>query len=148
MERRSASSGRAASAGRSPAGRRDSACGGCLLGAGRGGRGGGPPAQPGQSPGVAGRRRSFGMSRRAVSVEVARLGPYSPAIVAEGRFAFVSGQGPLRDGRYEPGDGGGDETRLALENLFTILAAAGCGPSDVVRCGVFLTDIDDFDEMN
>jgi 2-iminobutanoate/2-iminopropanoate deaminase len=88
------------------------------------------------------------MSRRAVSVEVARLGPYSPAIVAEGRFAFVSGQGPLRDGRYEPGDGVGDETRLALENLFTILAAAGCGPSDVVRCGVFLTDIDDFDEMN
>jgi 2-iminobutanoate/2-iminopropanoate deaminase len=88
------------------------------------------------------------MSRRAVSVDVTRLGPYSPAIVAEGRFVFVSGQGPLRDGRYEPGNGVGDETRLTLENLFTILTAAGCEPADVVRCGVFLSDISDFEEMN
>jgi 2-iminobutanoate/2-iminopropanoate deaminase len=88
------------------------------------------------------------MSRRAVSVDVTRLGPYSSAIVAEGRFAFVSGQGPLRDGDYVPGTGVGDETRLTLENLFAILAAAGCTPGDVVRCGVFLTDINDFAEMN
>ena len=88
------------------------------------------------------------MARRAVTVDVTRLGPYSPAIVAEGRFVFVSGQGPLREGRYDPGEGVGDETRLALENLLTILAAAGCGPADVVRCGVFLVDIGDFGEMN
>jgi 2-iminobutanoate/2-iminopropanoate deaminase len=88
------------------------------------------------------------MSRRAVSIDVAKLGPYSPAIVAEGRFVFVSGQGPLRDARYEPGSGVGDETRLVLENLFAILTAAGCTPGDVIRCGVFLTDINDFDEMN
>jgi len=88
------------------------------------------------------------MSRRAVSVDAPKLGPYSPAIVAEGRFVFVSGQGPLRDDRYEPGTGVGDETRLVLENLFAILTAAGCTPRDVVRCGVFLTDISDFDEMN
>ncbi|MDX6547844.1 MAG: 2-iminobutanoate/2-iminopropanoate deaminase [Gaiellales bacterium] len=88
------------------------------------------------------------MSRRAVSVDVAKLGPYSPAIVAEGRFVYVSGQGALRDGRYEPGDGVGSETRLVLENLFLILTAAGCGPSDVVRCGVFLQDMADFEEMN
>jgi len=88
------------------------------------------------------------MSRRAVSVDVTTLGPYSPAIVAEGRFVFVSGQGPLRDGHYQPGTGVGDETRLTLENLFAILTAAGCTPGDVVRCGVFLTDINDFDEMN
>jgi len=40
------------------------------------------------------------------------------------------------------------ETRLALENVFRILAAAGAGPADVVRCGVYLVDIGDFDEMN
>ena len=88
------------------------------------------------------------MSRRAVSIDVTRLGPYSPAIVAEGRFVFVSGQGAMRDGNYDPGAGVGDETRLTLENLFKILAAAGCGPADVIRCGVFLTDIGDFEEMN
>ena len=88
------------------------------------------------------------MSRRAVSADVARLGAYSSAIIAEGRFVYVSGQGPLRDGRYEPGGGVADETRLTLENVFAILAAAGCGPGDVVRCGVFLVDIGDFEEMN
>jgi 2-iminobutanoate/2-iminopropanoate deaminase len=88
------------------------------------------------------------MSRRAVQVDVTKLGPYSAAIVAEGRFVYVSGQGPLRDGRYEPGDGVGSETRLALENMFQILTAAGCGPDDVVRCGVFLQDIADFEQMN
>ncbi len=88
------------------------------------------------------------MSRRAVSVDVSRLGPYSPAVIAEGRFVFVSGQGPLRDGSYDPGGGVAGETRLALANMFTILTAAGCGPADVVRCGVFLTDIAEFEEMN
>ena len=88
------------------------------------------------------------MSRRAVSIDVTRLGPYSPAIVADGRFVFVSGQGAMRDGRYDPGTGVGEETRLTLENLFAILAAAGCAPADVIRCGVFLADINDFDAMN
>jgi 2-iminobutanoate/2-iminopropanoate deaminase len=88
------------------------------------------------------------VSRRPVSVDVTRLGPYSSAIVAEGRFVFVSGQGAMRDGRYDPGTGVADETRLTLENLFKILAAAGCGPADVIRCGVFLADIGDFEEMN
>ena len=88
------------------------------------------------------------MGRRAVSADVTGLGPYSPAIVAEGRFVYVSGQGPLRGDRYDPGEGVAAETRLALDNMFTILAAAGCGPADVVRCGVFLVDIADFEQMN
>jgi 2-iminobutanoate/2-iminopropanoate deaminase len=87
------------------------------------------------------------MSRRAVSVDVSALGPYSPAIVADGRFVYVSGQGAIRDGSYVAGSAA-EETRLTLENVFTILRAAGAGPADVVRCGVYLADIDDFDEMN
>ena len=80
------------------------------------------------------------MSREAVVVDASALGPYSPAIVAEGRFVYVAGQGPLRDDDYTP-DTVAAETRLALENVFRILAAAGAGPADVVRCA-------DFDEMN
>jgi len=74
-------------------------------------------------------------------------GPYSPGIVAEGRFVFVSGQGPMRDGVYVPGTIA-EETRLTLDNLLSVLAASGSGPEHVVRCGVWLTDLADFAEMN
>jgi 2-iminobutanoate/2-iminopropanoate deaminase len=74
-------------------------------------------------------------------------GPYSPGIVAEGRFVFVSGQGPVRDGVYEQGTIE-EETRLALENMLAVLAASGSGPQHVVRCGVWLTDLADFAGMN
>ena len=87
------------------------------------------------------------MSREPVAVDADALGPYSPAIVAEGRFVYVSGQGAIRDGVYVPGTAA-EETRLVLEKVFRILAAAGCSPADVVRCGVYLVDMQDFEEMN
>jgi 2-iminobutanoate/2-iminopropanoate deaminase len=74
-------------------------------------------------------------------------GPYSAGIVAEGRFVFVSGQGPVRDGVYVQGTIE-EETRLTLDNLLAVLAASGGGPENVVRCGVWLTDLADFAAMN
>jgi 2-iminobutanoate/2-iminopropanoate deaminase len=74
-------------------------------------------------------------------------GAYSPGIIAEGRFLYVSGQGPLVDGKYTP-SGVAEETRLALENVGRVLENAGAGFGDVVRCGVFLADINDFAAMN
>jgi 2-iminobutanoate/2-iminopropanoate deaminase len=74
-------------------------------------------------------------------------GAYSPGIIAEGRFLYVSGQAPLRDG-VVVGETTGEQTRIALENVAAVLAAAGAGPADVVRCGVFLADMSDFAEMN
>ena len=84
-------------------------------------------------------KRAVGGSRPA--------GAYSPGIVAEGRFVYVSGQGPLRDGAVA-GESIAEQTRITLENLAAVLAAAGAGPDDVVRCGVFLADMADFAEMN
>jgi 2-iminobutanoate/2-iminopropanoate deaminase len=75
------------------------------------------------------------------------LGAYSPGIIAEGRFLFVSGQGPMVDGAYTPASPE-EETRLTLENVGRILASAGASFDDVVRCGVFLADMKDFDAMN
>ena len=86
------------------------------------------------------------MSRQAVPGP-RPAGPYSPGIVAEGPFVFVSGQGPLRDGVYVPGTIA-EETRLTLDNLLSVLTAAGSGPEHVVRCGVWLTDLADFPAMN
>lgn len=74
-------------------------------------------------------------------------GAYSPGIVAEGRFVYVSGQAPVRDG-VVIGETTAEQTRVVLENVAAVLAGAGAGLADVVRCGVFLADIADFAAMN
>jgi 2-iminobutanoate/2-iminopropanoate deaminase len=84
--------------------------------------------------------------KRAVS-GTKPAGAYSPGVLAEGRFVYVSGQGPLRDGEPAPGTIE-EETELVLENLAAVLAEAGATMADVVRCGVFLADIEDFAAMN
>lgn len=75
------------------------------------------------------------------------MGPYSPGIIAQGRFLFVSGQGPIVDGQVV-GETIEEQTRLTLENVGTILERAGVTFADVVRCGVFLTDLGEFSRMN
>jgi reactive intermediate/imine deaminase len=74
-------------------------------------------------------------------------GAYSPGVIAEGRFVYVSGQGPFRDGVII-GRTTAEQTRVALENLEAVLAQAGAGLADVVRCGVFLANMADFTAMN
>jgi 2-iminobutanoate/2-iminopropanoate deaminase len=75
-------------------------------------------------------------------------GPYSPAVRA-GDFIFVSGQVPV-----DPATGKllcseiGTETRQVLNNIKSILEACGATMADVVRCGVFLADGNDFAAMN
>ena len=84
---------------------------------------------------------------REAIVGMAVGGPYSPAVIAEGRFVFVAGQGPLKDGAYVPGSIE-EETSLTLENVGALLEIAGSGFEHVVRCGVWLVDLDEFGGMN
>ncbi len=75
-------------------------------------------------------------------------GPYSQAIIADG-FVFVAGQGPTNPSTNELELGDiASETRRTLLNIQAILEAAGSSLRDVVRVGVFLADIKDFDAMN
>ncbi len=76
------------------------------------------------------------------------IGPYSQAIEANG-FVFASGQiaidpstGKLSTGSIE------DQTHLVLSNLQAVLEAAGSSFEKVVKCTVFLQDMDDFSRMN
>jgi 2-iminobutanoate/2-iminopropanoate deaminase len=85
--------------------------------------------------------------RREAIVGTEVGGPYSPAVVGEGRFVFVAGQGPLKDGEYVPG-GIEEETRLTLENVGAVLAKAGSGFEHAVRCGVWIVSLDDLAGMN
>lgn len=76
------------------------------------------------------------------------IGPYSQAIEANG-FIFASGQiaidpstGDLSKGDVE------EQTRLVLTNLNSVLEAAGATLDNVVKCTVFLQDMNDFTKMN
>ena len=76
------------------------------------------------------------------------IGPYVPGMVWE-RLIIVSGQGAS-----DPTTGelaGADveaQTEQVLRNIESILKAAGSDLSRVLRCGVFLVDLRDFDAMN
>ena len=76
------------------------------------------------------------------------LGPYSQAIVENG-FIFVAGQGPANraTGTMEMGDVR-VATKQTFENIRAILAAAGATFDDIVKCNVYLRDINDFAAMN
>ena len=75
-------------------------------------------------------------------------GPYSPAVRA-GDYIFVAGQVPVDaiTGQVVSGDVQ-VETRQVLTNIKNILEGCGSSMADVVRCGVYLVDADDFKAMN
>jgi 2-iminobutanoate/2-iminopropanoate deaminase len=79
------------------------------------------------------------------------LGPYSPAVVAEGRFLHVSGMTPWNPatGTIERGSIA-EQTELVIANIRTVLAAAGAGLDQVVSTRVYLSQInpETFREMN
>jgi 2-iminobutanoate/2-iminopropanoate deaminase len=68
--------------------------------------------------------------------------------VADG-FVFVAGQACVnpQTNEMEYGDVQ-SETRRTLQNIRTILEAAGSSLKEVVRVGVFLADMNDFAAMN
>ena len=88
--------------------------------------------------------------RNAVQTDQAPrpMGPYSQAIV-EGDLIFVAGQGPTnpQTGTRELGDVR-SETKRTFENLRAILQAAGSSLDHVLKCNVYLRDINDFAAMN
>jgi len=76
------------------------------------------------------------------------IGPYSQAIKANG-FVFTSGQIAIDPSTQQVVAGDvGAQTERVLRNLSEILEAAGSGLGKVVRCTVFLKNMDDFAAMN
>jgi 2-iminobutanoate/2-iminopropanoate deaminase len=90
------------------------------------------------------------LMRKAVQTDKAPkpVGPYSQAII-ESDFIFVAGQGPINPGTgsLELGDAR-SETKRVFENIQAILVAAGSSLEQVVKCNVYLRDINDFAAMN
>ena len=76
------------------------------------------------------------------------LGPYSQAIEVNG-FIFTSGQIPIDPATDKFVTGGiKEQTRQSLTNVQNVLKEADIDLSHVVKTTVFLSDMDNFAEMN
>lgn len=76
------------------------------------------------------------------------IGPYSQAIEA-GNTLYISGQLPLDPAKMVfVSDNAKEQTHQCLKNLQAILEAAGFTLEDVVKCGIFLKDMNDFAAVN
>lgn len=77
----------------------------------------------------------------------AAVGPYVHAVKA-GDFVFTSGQLGLDPESGTLPQGVKAQARQAIQNIETVLAAAGCTLADVVKTTVFLADMNDFAAIN
>lgn len=77
----------------------------------------------------------------------AAIGPYSQAIEANG-MVFVSGQLPIDAATGNMPEGVEAQTRQSLENMKSILEAAGLTMDHIVKTTVFLADMSLFAGMN
>jgi 2-iminobutanoate/2-iminopropanoate deaminase len=74
--------------------------------------------------------------------------PFSEA-VRVGHMLYLSGQIGLIPGTMKLADGGiAGETRQTMENIKTTLEKLGSSMQEVVKCTVFLADIEQWDAMN
>ena len=90
------------------------------------------------------------MSRSIISTEKApaAIGPYSQAVRA-GNTVYFSGQIPLDPvtGALVEGDITA-QTRRVFDNLAAVAAAAGGSLAQVVRVGIYVTDLTNFAAVN
>ena len=78
----------------------------------------------------------------------APIGPYNQA-VKTGNTLYISGQIPLKASSMELLNGTiKEETQLVMENLQSILDAAGMTFENVVKSSIFIDDMKNFGEVN
>ena len=75
-------------------------------------------------------------------------GAFSDGIIVNG-FLFVSGQASVdfKTSKFVLGTIE-EETARTMDNIKAIVESAGAAMSDVVKCTVYLNDINDFDRYN
>lgn len=88
------------------------------------------------------------MERIATNNAPKAFGPFCQATVANG-IVYTSGAMPFNpaDGTLVPG-GVREQTRQTLENLKSVLEAAGSSMGGILQTTVYLTDMEKFGEMN
>ena len=74
-------------------------------------------------------------------------GGYSQGIVAGG-FLYLAGQGPFDASGNHAGTTIAEQVRQVLENLDAVARAAGGSLENAVRCGMYISNMAHFDEMD
>ena len=80
----------------------------------------------------------------------APVGPYNQAVSAQGELVFLAGQIALNPSTGEI-VGDGDvvaQTKQVMSNIEAVLTEAGLTWANVVKTGVFLSDLGNFTAMN
>lgn len=75
------------------------------------------------------------------------VGPYSQAVKVK-NLIFCSGQIGLDPNTNQLVEGVEAQTEQVLKNLREVLKATGADYMDVLRCDIFLTDINNFAKVN
>jgi len=76
------------------------------------------------------------------------VGPYAQGVQMDG-FIFVSGQLPVDPKTGQMVESNiKNQTDRVIENIRAVLKTAGSDLSKVIRCDVFLKDMNDFKDMN
>ncbi|HUW54824.1 MAG TPA: RidA family protein [Rhodanobacter sp.] len=90
------------------------------------------------------------MSRSIIATELApaAIGPYSQAVRA-GQTVYFSGQIPLDPATAALVDGDiSAQTRRVFDNLDAVARAAGGSLAQIVRMGIYVTDLANFAAVN
>lgn len=90
------------------------------------------------------------MDKTVISTDSApaAIGPYSQAI-SMGGLVFCSGQVPFDPATMELVSGSiAEETKQCVRNLEAVLTEAGSGLEHIVRTTIYVTNMDDFGEVN
>ncbi len=78
----------------------------------------------------------------------APIGPYNQAIIHNGTL-YISGQIAINPQTGELVTGNIDEeTHLVMQNIEAILTAANADFSNVIKCSIFLSDMNNFGKVN
>jgi len=78
----------------------------------------------------------------------ASIGPYSQAI-RDGDTVYTAGQGPIDPETGDILDGDiAEQTALTLENIATVLEAAGTSLDNVLKATVYINDMEDYSAVN
>ncbi|OYO21025.1 hypothetical protein CGZ93_11215 [Enemella dayhoffiae] len=69
--------------------------------------------------------------------------------IAHNGLLFVSGQGPLDPETHTiVSDDFEEQTRVTLQNLLLVVEAAGSTINDILRCNVYVRDMENFKKFN
>ena len=90
------------------------------------------------------------MSKRAIQINnaPAPVGPYSQGVL-QNNLLFISGQIPMNPQTNELEVSSiEDATHQVMLNIKALLEAAEMKMTDVIKCSIFLADLNDFNKVN